>query len=78
MFGLLPLFSVIAFSIAQYVPAYQERRALTWSSWLSSRLGVDVQIAAVEPLARIVMFCMDSSCRIQNREPRWTHSIGRG
>ncbi len=49
--GVVPLFVAIAFSIAQFIPAYQEHRAIAWSTWLSGRLGVDVQVAAVELLA---------------------------
>lgn len=49
--GIGPLLLVIAFSIAQFIPAYQEYRATAWSTWLSGRLGVDVQVAAVESLA---------------------------
>lgn len=51
LLGFAPLLLVIAFSIAQFVPAYQEYRAHYWSTWLSTRLGVDVQVAAVELLA---------------------------
>jgi hypothetical protein len=50
-FGVAPLLLVIAFSIVQFIPAYQEHRASSWSIWLSGRLGVDVQVAAVESLA---------------------------
>lgn len=49
--GVMPLLLVIAFSIAQFIPAFQEHRAASWSTWLSTRLGVDVQVAAVELLA---------------------------
>lgn len=51
LFGVGPLLLVITFSIAQFIPAYQEQRAAYWSTWLSGRLGVDVQVAAVESLA---------------------------
>lgn len=51
LLGVLPLLAVIVLSVAQYIPAYQARRAASWSSWLSNRLGVNVQIAAVELLA---------------------------
>ncbi len=51
LLGVLPLVFVVGLSIAQFIPAYQERRANDWSAWLSARLGVDVQVAAVESLA---------------------------
>ena len=51
LLGVGPLLLVIGFSIAQFIPAYQENRAQAWSTWLSGRLGVDVQIAAIESLA---------------------------
>ena len=51
LLGVSPLLLVIAFSITQFIPAYQTLRANAWSSWLSGRLGVEVQVAAVESLA---------------------------
>lgn len=51
LLGVMPLLMVMAFSIAQFIPAYQEHRASSWSTWLSGRLGVQVQVAAVESLA---------------------------
>ena len=51
LLGVIPLIFVIGLSIAQFIPAYQSRRAAHWSAWLSTRLGVQVQIAAVESLA---------------------------
>ena len=51
LLGVGPLLLVIGFSIVQFIPAYQENRAQAWSTWLSGRLGVDVQIAAIESLA---------------------------
>ncbi len=51
LLGVLPLFLAIAFCAVQFLPAYQLYRANVWSSWLSGRLGVDVQVAAVESLA---------------------------
>ena len=51
LLGVGPLLLVIGLSIAQFIPAYQEHRAHAWSTWLSGRLGVDVQITAVESLA---------------------------
>jgi len=51
LLGVAPLLSVIAIAIAQFIPAYQEYRAIAWSTWLSGRLGVDVQVAAIELLA---------------------------
>lgn len=51
LLGVGPLVLAIVYSIAQFIPAYQEHRANVWSNWLSGRLGVDVQVAAVELLA---------------------------
>jgi hypothetical protein len=51
LLGALPLLFVILFSIAQFIPVYQQHRADAWSTTLSGRLGVDVQVAAVESLA---------------------------
>ncbi len=48
MFGAAPLVFAIVYCIAQFLPAYQQHRANVWSTWLSGRLGVDVQVAAVE------------------------------
>ena len=51
LLGVIPLMAVLALSAAEFIPAYQVRRAASWSAWLSNRLGVNVQIAAVELLA---------------------------
>ncbi len=49
--GVLPMCCAFALSVAQFVPAYQRSKASNWSDWLSARLGVAVQVAAVESLA---------------------------
>jgi hypothetical protein len=49
--GLVPLLCVLALCVAEFVPAYQRSRASAWSAWLSMRLGVEVQVAAIESQA---------------------------
>lgn len=51
LLGLLPVLLATGWSIAQFVPSYQSWRARTYSAWLSQKLGVEVQIVAVEWLA---------------------------
>lgn len=49
--GALPVFVSLAFVLIQFFPAYQGWRARHWEQWLEQQLGIDVTVAAVEPLS---------------------------
>jgi hypothetical protein len=48
--GFLPVLLTLVFCIVQSLSVYQLWRAQSCSTWLSNKLGVDVQVAAVESL----------------------------
>lgn len=48
LLGLGPLGVCCVFSAAQFVPYYQRLRAARCEQWLSSQIGVDVEVAALE------------------------------
>lgn len=51
LFGVLPLLVCFILCGVQYVPTYHRWRAGLWEDWLSSTLGVDVEVAALEAMA---------------------------
>jgi hypothetical protein len=48
LFGLLPLVCCLAFSAVQFLPAYHRWRAAAWEQWLSTQLGIEIELAAIE------------------------------
>lgn len=51
LLGLAPLLLCLALCVAEFLPSYHRSRASQWESWLSSQLGVTVEIASVENLS---------------------------
>ena len=48
LFGLLPLICGLVFSALEFVPAYQRWRTSKWEDWLSTQLGIHVELAVLE------------------------------
>lgn len=49
--GLLPLTLCLVWSAREFLPTYQRQQSSRWEQWLSSQIGAQLKIAAVESLA---------------------------